>query len=330
MIISKTPYRVSLFGGGTDYPAWFKAHGGAVIGFAIDKYCYVSIRELPPFFEHKSRIVYSKVEAVQSVAEIQHPAVRGILEDLDLHEGVEIHHDGDLPAWSGIGSSSSFSVGLINAATRMRGEQFGARRLAEEAIRIEQRVLGEPVGCQDQIWAAYGGMNRIEFFENGGFEISPLGISRARREDLMANLMVFFTGKTRRSSVIAKDIVARLDDHQRDLSAIRAMVDEAEMILTRPEGSLDDLGHLLRANWTLKQGLSPLVSTPEIADMHDRGIEAGALGGKLLGAGGGGFFLFYVPAKARQDVRSALSEFTEVAIDVDEEGSKIVLNTNDV
>lgn len=330
MIMSKTPYRVSLFGGGTDYPAWFKANGGAVIGFAVDKYCYVSIRELPPFFKHKSRIVYSKIEAVQSVAEIQHPAVRGILEDLDLHEGVEIHHDGDLPAWSGIGSSSSFSVGLINAATRMRGEKLDARRLAEEAIRVEQQVLGEPVGCQDQIWAAFGGMNRIEFFENGGFEISPLNIARARRDALMANLMVFFTGRTRRSSIIARDIVMQLDDHQRDLAAMRAMVDEAEVIMTRPESSLDDLGLLLRANWTLKQRLSPMVSSPEIADMYDRGIDAGALGGKLLGAGGGGFFLFYVPAKARRDVRSALSEFTEVTIGVDEEGSKIVLNTNGV
>ena len=329
MIISKTPFRVSLFGGGTDYPAWFKAHGGAVVGFAIDKYCYVSIRALPPFFEHKSRIVYSRIEAVRSVAEIQHPAVRGILTDLNIHDGVEIHHDGDLPAWSGIGSSSSFTVGMLNVASRMLGTTRDPRSLAREAIRIEQRVLGEPVGCQDQIWAAYGGMNRIDFHKSGDFEVSRLELPEGRQAALMGNLMLFFTGRTRRSDVIAKDIVTRIDDHQRDLGAMRAMVDEAQAILTGPGGGLDDLGHLLRASWGLKQGLSPLVSTPEIAFMHDRGIEAGALGGKLLGAGGGGFFLFYVPTVARQQVRAALSEFTEVAIDVDQEGSTIVLNTND-
>ena len=328
MIISKTPFRVSLFGGGTDYPSWFKAHGGAVIGFAIDKYCYVSIRALPPFFDHKSRIVYSRIEEVQSVAEIQHPAIRGILTDLSIHDGVEIHYDGDLPAWSGIGSSSSFTVGMINVASRMLGQVLDPRNLAEEAIRLEQQVMGEPVGSQDQIWAAHGGMNRIDFHKTGGFEVSPLKISPERQEALMGNLMLFFTGRTRRSDIIARDIVTRIDDHARDLDAMRAMVDQAETILTRPENDLDDVGHLLRESWVLKQALSPLVSTPEIASLHDRGIEAGALGGKLLGAGGGGFFLFYVPVAAWQQVRSALSEFTEVAVNVDLEGSTIVLNTN--
>jgi D-glycero-alpha-D-manno-heptose-7-phosphate kinase len=329
MIISKTPFRVSLFGGGTDYPAWFEAHGGAVIGFAIDKYCYVSIRELPPFFEHKSRIVYSKIEAVQSVAEIEHPVVRGILADMGVHQGVEIHHDGDLPAWSGIGSSSSFCVGMMNAVSHMTGRALNQGGLAREAIRIEQRVLGEPVGCQDQIWAAYGGMNRIEFHKSGEFDVNRLAVPPGRRQALMGNLMLFFTGRTRRSDVIARDIVTRIGDHARDLAEMRAMVDQAETILTGSNGCLDDLGHLLRASWILKQSLSPLVSTPEIASLHDRGIEAGAIGGKLLGAGGGGFFLFYVPADARDQVRSALSEFPEIAIDVDQEGSTIVLNTND-
>jgi D-glycero-alpha-D-manno-heptose-7-phosphate kinase len=329
MIISKTPFRVSLFGGGTDYPAWFQAHGGAVIGFAIDKYCYVSIRRLPPFFEHRSRIVYSKIEAVSSVAEIEHPAVRGILQDLELHDGVEIHHDGDMPAWSGIGSSSSFTVGMLNAATRLSGRALDRETLAKEAIRVEQQVLGEPVGCQDQIWAAFGGMNRIEFQTDGSFKVSGLEIPKPRRDKLMENFMLFFTGRTRRSDTIAKDIVARIGNHQSDLGAIRAMVDDAEEIITRPDRNLDDLGHLLRSSWTLKRGLSPLVSTPELDTLHDRGIEAGALGGKLLGAGGGGFFLFYVPANARQDVRSALSELTEVSFDIDQEGSKIVLDNRD-
>ena len=317
-----------MFGGGTDYPSWFKAHGGAVIGFAIDKYCYVSIRALPPFFDHKSRIVYSRIEEVQSVAEIQHPAIRGILTDLSIHDGVEIHYDGDLPAWSGIGSSSSFTVGMINVASRMLGQVLDPRNLAEEAIRLEQEVMGESVGSQDQIWAAHGGMNRIDFHKTGDFEVLSLEISPERREALMGNLMLFFTGRTRRSDIIARDIVTRIDEHGRALDAMRAMVDQAETILTRPENDLDGLGHLLRESWALKQTLSPLVSTPEIASLHDRGIEAGALGGKLLGAGGGGFFLFYVPVAAWQQVRSALSDFTEVAINVDLEGSTIVLNTN--
>jgi D-glycero-alpha-D-manno-heptose-7-phosphate kinase len=327
MIVSKTPFRVSLFGGGTDYPGWFRVHGGAVIGFAIDKYCYVSIRELPPFFEHKSRIVYSRIEAVQSVAEIEHPAVRSILSELNIHFGVEIHHDGDLPAWSGIGSSSSFTVGMVNAASRMLGRTLDPRGLAEEAIRIEQQVMGEPVGSQDQIWAAHGGMNRIEFKKNGDFGVSPLEMPKGRREALVGNLMLFFTGRTRRSEVISKDIVARIHSHQRNLGAMKAMVDEAEAILTETNSVLDDLGHLLRASWELKQGLSPLVSTPEIASINYRGIEAGALGGKLLGAGGGGFFLFYVPVSAREQVRSALAEYVEIAIGIDQEGSTVVLNT---
>lgn len=329
MIISKTPFRVSLFGGGTDYPAWFRAHGGAVIGFAIDKYCYVSIRRLPPFFEHRSRIVYSKIETVSSVAEIEHPAVRGILQDLGLHDGVEIHHDGDMPAWSGIGSSSSFTVGMLNAATRLTGRDLDRETLAKEAIRVEQQVLGEPVGCQDQIWAAFGGMNRIEFQMDGGFEVSGLEISKHRRDMLMKNFMLFFTGRTRRSDRIAQDIVTRIGDHQRDLKAMRVMVDEAEEIMIRPDRDLDDLGQLLRSSWVLKRRLSPLVSTPELDALHDRGIEAGALGGKLLGAGGGGFFLFYVPAASREDVRAALTEFTEVSFGIDQEGSKIVLDNRD-
>lgn len=329
MIISKTPFRVSLFGGGTDYPAWFNVHGGAVIGFAIDKYCYVSIRALPPFFEHLSRIVYSRIETVNSVAEIVHPAVRGILSDYGIHEGVEIHHDGDLPAWSGIGSSSSFSVGMINAVARMRGRHLDRRTLASEAIRIEQQVLGEPVGCQDQIWASHGGMNRIDFHTDGGFTVSPIRMPENRRNTLMGNLMMFFSGRTRRSDIVAQDIVARIDDHRQDLAAMREMVDEAERIVRHPDRDLDELGHLLRASWTHKQLLSPMVSTPEIAALHDRGIEAGALGGKLLGAGGGGFFVFYVPKSSQQDVRAALAGHTEIAIDVDEEGSTIVLNTED-
>jgi D-glycero-alpha-D-manno-heptose-7-phosphate kinase len=329
MIISKTPFRVSLFGGGTDYPAWFQSHGGAAIGFAIDKYCYVSIRRLPPFFEHRSRVVYSKIEAVGSVAEIQHPAVRGILEDLNLHEGVEIHHDGDLPAWSGIGSSSSFCVGMLNAATRLQGQVLDRETLAKEAIRVERQVLGEPVGYQDQIWAAYGGMNRIEFHRTGEFDVSPLAVSHQRQAELVGNLMMFFTGRTRRSDRIAQDIVTRIDDHKTDLGAMRGMVDAAEAIITGAGANLDDLGHLMRTNWGFKRGLSPLVSNSDIDTLHDRGIDAGALGGKVLGAGGGGFFLFYVPELAKADVRAALSDFTEVSIGVDREGSTIVLDNLD-
>jgi D-glycero-alpha-D-manno-heptose-7-phosphate kinase len=227
VIISRTPFRVSLFGGGTDYPRWFREHGGSVIGAAIDKYCYISLRRLPPFFEHHSRIVYSQVELVRDASEIQHPAVRGILCDRGITDGLEIHHDADLPARSGLGSSSSFTVGLLNALSALNNRMTSSRELAREAIRIEQEVLKENVGSQDQIWAAYGGFNRIDFFPDGTFSVMPIIIAPQRRLELIQSIMLFFTGFSRIASDIAQEQIANIENNTEQLRAMRSTVDAA-------------------------------------------------------------------------------------------------------
>ena len=245
MIVSRTPFRISLFGGGTDYPAWFREHGGAVLGLAIDKYCYITLRRLPPFFEHRSRIVYSQVELVNAVSEIRHPAVRAVLSDQGLNEGLEIHHDADLPARSGLGSSSSFTVGLLNALYALKSKMIPKRDLACEAIRIEQEVLKEQVGSQDQIWAAYGGFNRCEFFRDGTFAVSPIILSAERRQELNRSLMLFFTGFSRFATDFAQDQVKNIPNRKSQLMAIRRMVDSAGEILQDEKAPLRELGELL-------------------------------------------------------------------------------------
>ena len=231
MIISRTPFRISLFGGGTDYPAWFREHGGAVVGTAIDKYCYLTVRHLPPFFTHKSRIVYSQVELVQNYSEVRHPSVRGVLTDMGITEGLEIHHDADLPARSGLGSSSSFTVGLLNALYALEGKMIGKRELGLEAIRIEQNVLKESVGCQDQLWAAFGGLNCIQFFPDGEFSVSPVILPPERRKELQQSVMLFFTGFSRLASDFAHDQIENIGQRKTQLRAIRGMVDSAIDIL---------------------------------------------------------------------------------------------------
>lgn len=325
MIISRTPFRVSLFGGGSDYPQWYCQHGGQVLGFAINKYCYISLRYLPPFFQHRHRVVYSKVETVNELNEIQHPAVRHVLQEMRIQAGIEIHHDGDLPARSGLGSSSSFTVGLLNALNALNGRLTTKNYLACEAIRIEQDVIRENVGSQDQIWAAYGGLNRIDFHRDGNFEVSPLVLPAERRKALMGNLMLFFTGFSRIASEIAEKKIASLDAKAAHVKRMMGMVDEAVEILNRPDADLDDIGRMLHDGWQLKRDLTEAVSTSEIDAIYNAGIAAGALGGKLLGAGGGGFILFYASAERRESVRKALSNLIEVQIDIDTSGSKIVV-----
>jgi len=245
MIISRTPFRISLFGGGTDYPTWFREHGGAVIGTAIDKYCYISVRRLPPFFEHKSKIVYSKVELVKDTSEIEHPAVRGILTDLGVTDGLEIHHDADLPARSGLGSSSSFTVGLLNALYALNSRMVSKRDLGRQAIRIEQEVLKEDVGCQDQIWAAYGGFNRIDFHQDGTFSVMPFILPPARRTELAQSLMLFFTGFSRFATDFAQDQIKNMNSRKNQLRMIRSLVDSAADILLDPKTPLRELGELM-------------------------------------------------------------------------------------
>jgi D-glycero-alpha-D-manno-heptose-7-phosphate kinase len=325
VIISRTPFRISLFGGGTDYPAWFRHHGGSVIGTAIDKYCYISLRRLPPFFEYHSRIVYSQVELVKAASEIQHPAVRGILTDRGIVDGLEIHHDADLPARSGLGSSSSFTVGMLNALSALENRMASSRELAREAIRIEQDVLKESVGCQDQVWAAYGGFNRIDFSQDGSFSVTPIIIAPERREELRRSTMLFFTGFSRIASEIAREQIINIGNSASQLHAMQAMVDRAVDILKDRKSPINELGKLLHEAWLLKRRLSDRVSTPQIDDIYEAGRAAGAIGGKLLGAGGGGFMVFIVDPDKREQVRERLKKLIHVSIGFDNEGSKIVL-----
>lgn len=325
MIISRTPFRISLFGGGSDYPTWYRDNGGSVLGMAIDKYCRISVRHLPPFFEHKHRIVYSRIELVNEIEKIEHPAVRAILREMRISNGIEIHHDGDLPARSGLGSSSSFTVGLLNALSALKGRHVTRYELAQEAIRIEQDVIRENVGSQDQIWAAYGGLNRIDFARDGTFDVRPIIISQARRIEIQSSLMMFFTGLSRIASEVAGEKIANLEKKKRHVKTMMQMVDEALEIVNNPARPLKDLGELLHEGWMLKRELSTKVSTPMIDEIYEAGRAAGAVGGKLLGAGGGGFMVFFVPTDRQAAVREKLSKLIHVSFAIDTGGSRIML-----
>ena len=328
MIISKTPFRVSFFGGGTDYPGYIQEHGGSVISAAIDKYAYISCRELPPFFKHKHRVVYSKIEEVSTIADIKHPAVRSIMEYLQVNKGLEIHYDGDLPARSGIGSSSSFTVGLINALLKYQNIIISKEELAKKAIFIEQSVIGEIVGSQDQIAATYGGFNKINFYKDGKFEVIPINIENKRKIELEEQLFIVFSGITRIASEAALAKVKNLDRSKKELSAMSHFVNQAVDIVENQSFELSDFGELLNETWRFKKKLSDRVTNSEIDKLYSKAIEARATGGKLLGAGGGGFFLFYVKKKYSSDFINALSSYISVPIKFDQEGSQIILDEN--
>jgi D-glycero-alpha-D-manno-heptose-7-phosphate kinase len=264
MIITRTPFRISFFGGGTDYPAWFREHGGAVLSTAIDKYCYISCRFLPPFFDHRHRIVYSKIENVREIREIEHPAVKAVLTWLGWQRGLEVHHDGDLPARSGLGSSSSFTVGLLQALAALQGRYLSKDELAKQAIHVEQEVIGENVGSQDQISAAFGGFNRLEFRPDGSFEVAPLVLPRERRQELHRHLMLCFTGFSRLASEVAKSTIDNMALRKAELRRMAAMVDEAIRILRESRTPIAEFGRLLHESWQHKRTLSDRVSTPEI------------------------------------------------------------------
>jgi D-glycero-alpha-D-manno-heptose-7-phosphate kinase len=325
MILSRTPYRISLFGGGTDYPAWYRTYGGAVVGTTINKFCYISIRRLPPFFEHKHRIVYSRIELPQTVADIQHPAVRAVLTEHDVHEGIEIQHHGDLPARSGMGSSSSFTVGLLNSVRAYKGLMSSPDWLAREGIRIEQDVIKEDVGSQDQVWAAYGGTNCITFHPDGTFHVAPIIIPEERRLDLEAHLLLVFTGFSRTAALLAKKQIENLSKHEKQLHAMREMVDEAVLILQDHKRPIRELGVMLHETWNLKKELADSVSNPAIDGVYSAALEAGAIGGKLVGAGGGGFMLLVVEPGYRARVRERLQCLIEVSFKIGSSGSRIVV-----
>jgi D-glycero-alpha-D-manno-heptose-7-phosphate kinase len=328
MIISRTPFRLSFFGGGTDYPAWFRERGGAVLATTLDKYCYISVRVLPPFFEHRYRVVYSAVESVREISEIQHPAVKAVLQWHKGDTGLEIHHDGDLPARSGLGSSSSFTVGLINALKALDGRLISKEELARDAIHVEQYVIKEPVGSQDQISAAFGGFNRIEFKPDGTFDVLPIILPRQRLEELQQHLMLFFTGVSRYSADVAQSKIANLQHRTAELTRMREMVEEAIDLLRSDATPIEDFGRMLHESWMLKRTLSGQVTTSHVDGIYEAAMQAGALGGKVLGAGGGGFMAFFVPPDRQTRVREALealSGLIHVPFKFESAGSRIVL-----
>jgi D-glycero-alpha-D-manno-heptose-7-phosphate kinase len=323
VIITRTPSRVSLFGGGSDYGPWYSQHGGATIGFAIPRYTYISARFLPQFFAHKFRVVWSKVETVQTVAEIDHPAVRAVLEATGQVKGLEIHHDADLPHGSGMGSGSAFVVGLLQAIHALGGHMTTPRQLAEEAIQIERECMGETVGVQDQIFASHGGFNRIDISRDGAFTVSPVIIPAEREKALLERLLLFFTGHSRHASEVAAATVAAMPAREKELHRIQAMVDDASATLAG--GDLRVVGELLHEGWRLKRSLAPAISKDSIDLVYAAARDAGAVGGKLLGAGGGGFMLCYVEPERQKAVRKALSGLIEVEVGIDREGSRVVV-----
>ncbi|MBU1086248.1 MAG: kinase [Candidatus Omnitrophica bacterium] len=323
MIISRTPFRISFFGGGTDYPAWYKDNGGAVLSTTIDKYCYISCRHLPPFFKHKHRIVYSKSELIKDIKSINHPSVKAVFEYMKVTDGLEIHHDGDLPARSGLGSSSSFTVGLLHALYALQGKMVSKKRLSLEAIHLEQDLIKEHVGSQDQVIVSFGGLNKIIFNGDHNIEVQPITISVDRINELQDNLMLFFTGFTRIASTVAKDQIAKIPKKSGELNRMCTMVDDAIDILNT-NININSFGELLNEGWQIKKGFSNKVSNSDIDDIYATALKSGATGGKLLGAGSGGFILFFVKPQFQQKVRKALKNFLNVPFKFDKTGSQII------
>ena len=323
MIISRTPFRVSFFGGGTDYPAWTRERPGAVIATTINKYCYLTCRHLPPFFDYGSRILYSKIEHVNKLEEIQHPAVREALRFMKIEGGVEIHHDGDLPARTGLGSSSSFTVGLLNSLYGLKGIMPTKMDLARNAIHVEYDLIGENVGAQDQVLAAHGGFNRVDFRPDGSIQVSPIIIPTGRLEALQSHLMLFFSGFTRHASEIAGDLVKQIPERTKQLERMLELLDDAIKVLCG-QGDLAEFGRLLHESWELKRSLSDRISTPAVDGIYDRARKTGAIGGKLLGAGGGGFVLIFARPEDHANLKEALGDLLYVPFRFESLGSQII------
>lgn len=323
MIITKTPFRMSFFGGGTDMEEYFKENKGAVISTTIDKYCYVNVRHLPRFFDYSTELSYSKLERVKKIEEIQHPLIRNIMQMLDMQE-LRLTYEADLPARSGLGTSSSFAVGTLQACYALKGKYADKKKLSDEAIYVERVLCNEAGGWQDQIAAAFGGFNRIDFDANG-YRVHPIVMSPERKEELNNNIMMFFTGFTRFSSEIQKtNNEITLEEKKNQLKKMYDMVEEAEQILVNKNRDLDDFGRLLDKSWNLKKQTGKAVSTDKIDELYKKGMEAGALGGKLLGAGGGGFLIFYVQKDNQQKVREALKDLMYIPFKFENEGSTII------
>lgn len=322
MIITKTPFRMSFFGGGTDMPEFFNDHGGAVISTTFDKYCYVNVRHMPPFHPYISELVHNRFERVNDIEEIEHPLIRECMRLHDIHE-IRLTYEGDLPARTGLGTSSTFAVGMLNAFCALKGKMMGKRQLAQEAIHVERDILKENGGWQDQVAAAYGGLNRINF-KNHDFSVRPIIISPERKKELDENLLLFYTGIQRFSSEIQADTFAKSVDKTQQLLDMLALVDEAERILTDKNTSLDEFGKLLNTTWKLKRGTGSKISNGSIDELYETAIKAGALGGKLLGAGGGGFLLFYCNKERKEKLITALDKLMIVPFCFENDGAQVL------
>ena len=322
MIITKTPFRMSFFGGGTDIPEFFRDHGGAVLSTTFDKYCYVNVRHLPRFFDYTTELSYSRIERVTRVDDINHPAVRNAMKMLDMHE-IRLTYEADLPARSGLGTSSSFAVGMLNAFYALKGKYADKKKLADEAIYLERTLCNEAGGWQDQIAASFGGFNRINF-RGSEYEVLPLIISPEKKRALNDRLLMFFTGFTRLSSEIQKTNRIAAGDKNAQLMEMYRLVDSAEEILVRKERDLDEFGELLDRTWRLKRQTGSKISTDSIDGIYQKGLDAGALGGKLLGAGGGGFLLFYVPEEKQEAVKKAMENLLYVPFKFEDGGTRVI------
>lgn len=322
MIITKTPFRMSFFGGGTDMESFFRENGGAVISTSFDKYCYVTVRHLPRFFDYSTELSYSKIERVNDIEKIQHPAIRNAMKMLDVNQ-IRLTYEADLPARSGLGTSSTFAVGMLNAFHALNGKKADKKQLADEAIYLERTLCNEVGGWQDQIAASYGGFNRIDFNADG-YRVSPISISQERKKQLNQNIMMFFTGFTRISSEIQKANMFDNTGRKTYLHKMLALVDEAEAVLNDETRDLDEFGRLLDCSWKLKRQTGKSVSTICIDELYQKGIAAGALGGKLLGAGGGGFLIFYVQPEYQKAVKMALKDLMHIPFNFENEGTRII------
>lgn len=325
MIITRTPFRMSFFGGGTDMQEFFSENGGAVLSTTFDKYCYVNVRHLPRFFDYKNQVTYSKIEKVKSTEEIQHPAVREAMKYLDMHELI-VSYDADLPARTGLGTSSSFAVGMLYSFYALKGKYVGKKQLADDAIYLERILCNEAGGWQDQIAASFGGLNLIEFGKEG-YNVRPVIIHPERKKKLNENLMLFFTGFSRLSSEIQSDTKSHIKDKRRQLLEMKRLVYDAEQVLVSKNCGLNEFGKLLDYTWKLKRQTGAKISTSSIDEMYAQAIEAGALGGKLLGAGGGGFLLFYVEREKQEAVRNALSDLLMIPFQFENAGTEIIYYT---
>lgn len=329
MVITKTPFRMSFFGGGTDVEEYFRENGGAVLSTTFDKYCYVTVRHLPPFFDYTTEIAYSRMERVTDIDQIQHPAVRNAMKMLLMHE-LRLTYEADLPARTGLGTSSSFAVGMLNAFYAMKGQYVDKKKLADDAIYLERTLCQEKGGWQDQIAASFGGLNRINFTGNG-YEVFPIVIAPDRKRQLNENLLMFFTGIARYSSEIqTANQKGNAQEKKAVLKEMQALVEEAQKILTDKNGNLDDFGRLMDYNWKLKKKTGSSVSFSVLDEYYRIAMEAGALGGKLLGAGGGGFFVFYVQPENRERVKDALKELMWIPFEFEEGGTRVIHYTSEM